>query len=62
MGEYETRIRMDEIKQFASNNVPKPRFIFDNYQVQPREFSDVQTESKDEVQEGIEKITQETMA
>jgi len=30
---YEKRIRMDEIKQFASNVVPKPRFIFDTYKV-----------------------------
>jgi hypothetical protein len=30
---YEKRVRIDEIKQFAANNVPKPRFIFDNYKV-----------------------------
>jgi len=30
---YETRIRMDEIQQFAANVVPKPRFIFDTYKV-----------------------------
>ena len=28
---FEKTIRMDEIKQFAANVVPKPRFIFDNY-------------------------------
>jgi hypothetical protein len=33
---YEKRIRMDEIKQFASNVVPKPRFIFDSYKVRPQ--------------------------
>lgn len=31
---YEQRIRMDEIKQFAKNVVPKSRFLFDSYKVQ----------------------------
>ena len=30
---FEKTIRMDEIRQFAANVVPKPRFIFDNYKV-----------------------------
>lgn len=28
---FEENLRMDEIKQFASEVIPKPRFIFDNY-------------------------------
>lgn len=28
---FEENLRIDEIKQFASVVIPKPRFIFDNY-------------------------------
>lgn len=31
---------MDEIRQFAANVVPKPRFIFDNYKVDESKYSD----------------------
>ena len=30
---FEEKLRMGEIKQFAANVVPKPRFLFDNYKV-----------------------------
>lgn len=52
---YETRIRMDEIKQFATNVVPKPRFIFDNYRVQLTEHD--REAPRNEVQSAIGKIT-----
>jgi hypothetical protein len=62
---YEQRIRMDEIKQFAKNVVPKSRFIFDSYKVQTRtqtdgsqsDFSDTEMEEPiDEMQSALEKI------
>lgn len=67
---YETRIRMDEIQQFAANVVPKPRFIFDSYKVQNKpnwddSFSESEqeyTNQIDEVQEAIGKITQDNLA
>ena len=37
---FEKTIRMDEIRQFAANVVPKPRFIFDNYKVDEAKYSD----------------------
>ena len=30
---FEEKLRMGQIKHFAANVVPKPRFIFDNYKV-----------------------------
>ena len=30
---FEEKLRMGQIKQFAANVVPKPRFIFDNYKI-----------------------------
>ena len=59
---------MDEIKQFASNVVPKPRFIFDSYKVQTKpddNSSDSDGELPeivDQVQLGLEKITQNKLA
>ena len=54
---FEKTIRMDEIRQFASNVVPKPRFIFDNYKVDDvkyaeddlSELSDNEKEERDEI-------------
>jgi len=52
--QFEEKIRMGEIKQFAANVVPKSRFIFDNYKVkedlyseeeEPAEKSDGEEES-----------------
>lgn len=40
-------IRMDEIRQFATNVVPKPRFIFDNYKVDEVKYSSA-TDNLDE--------------
>ena len=37
---FEKTIRMDEIRQFAANVVPKPRFIFDNYKVDDVKYAD----------------------
>ena len=36
---FEKTLRMDEIRQFAANVVPKPRFIFDNYKVEDVKYS-----------------------
>lgn len=46
---YESRIRMDEIQQFAANVVPKPRFIFDSYKVSTKpNWDDSFSESEQE--------------
>ena len=39
---FEKTIRMDEIKQFAANVVPKPRFIFDNYRLDEEQTNNEQ--------------------
>ena len=39
---FEKTIRMDEIKQFAANVVPKPRFIFDNYRFEEEQTNNEQ--------------------
>ena len=46
---------MGQIKQFASNVVPKPRFLFDNYKVQEDLYSETKptySESEAELSEG----------
>ena len=40
---FEEKLRMGEIKQFAANVVPKPRFIFDNYKIKDDLYSEAQT-------------------
>ena len=46
---------MGQIKQFATNVVPKPRFLFDNYKVQEDLYSEnkvVESESEVEMSDG----------
>ena len=46
---------MGQIKQFASNVVPKPRFLFDNYKVQEDLYSETkapETDSEVEMSDG----------
>ena len=42
---------MGEIKQFASNSVPKPRYIFDNYKVDDDLFAREEDNSDSELSE-----------
>lgn len=42
---------MGEIKRFADNVVPKPRFLFDNYKVQTDLFSDRESDTEQEAKE-----------
>ena len=49
---------MGQIKQFAANVVPKPRFIFDNYKVQTDLFSDIKApDTESECEEFEEELT-----
>ena len=46
---------MGQIKQFATNVVPKPRFLFDNYKVQEDLYSEnkvAESESEVEMSDG----------
>ena len=52
---FEEKLRMGQIKQFASNVVPKPRFLFDNYKVQEDLYSETkapETDSEVEMSDG----------
>jgi len=44
--QFEEKLRMGEIKQFAANVVPKSRFIFDNYKVKEDLYSEEEEPEK----------------
>ena len=37
--QFENKLRMGEIQKFAENAVPQPRFLFDNFKVDPNDLN-----------------------